>query len=175
MNIIESLFPIESWQCPICHDPLLDPVVTDDGFLYNKNCFIRYCNSTQRGLNLKSPVCEKKISEKYSEVHHIRSCVLNLITGTNMFDEWLKDINCDQIKDYNLINSLIKSKKIDLVVNHDVKQALFKFNIIDILKSDYIRAIDMIKQHKINPTEIWINVLENQSLEQHALGLMKYF
>ena len=48
LPLVESLLPIESWICPICHDPLLDPVMVDDGFVYNKNCFIKYLSTKKR-------------------------------------------------------------------------------------------------------------------------------
>src|SRR5947207_4943855 len=109
-----SIFDVESWICPICHDPLLNPVVAEDGLLYNKECFVRYCK-TQQGKKIVSPMTKQIMGRSYTKVIQVRSYILDLITGTNMFDEWLHDLTIYQIDEYNLSDYLIHNTKLNFL------------------------------------------------------------
>jgi ankyrin repeat protein len=160
------LFP-ESWICPISRDPLLNPVVASDGCMYNKDSFTAYCETSERGIKGISPTSEKQITKTYMEIYSIRECVLNLLTETDIFDDWLRDIDVDQIKVYRLENVLIRG-----LLNDKLKYHPDQYLATIMLSDNYIRAIDMIISNKLDVNNIWIHACEN-GLEQHALALMQ--
>lgn len=172
MNNI-SLLSTDSWICPMCNDPLLTPVIADDSHVYNKQCFIKYFD-TERGQRSISPMCEMKISKKYTSIHHIRTSVLTLITETNIFDQWISEQQYKQIIEYDLYQTLVGCKKINLM-DDETKDFLKQIDIIHALNNNhYEKASDLIKQCKIVPTKSWIHCCESK-LEDHAIQLLVDF
>ena len=172
MNI-NTLFSFESFICPICQDPLLDPVVADDGFMYNKNCFLKYCSHYKHPLS--SPMTKEPISDKYTNVFQFRSHVLTFIENSNIFDEWISDLNFDQIIDYRLSDCLVKSTKINLLSNQ-CKSDLVKHLVKEYFKNNkFAEGIGMLEQYKVylalDYTQYFISACEN-NLTDVALKLL---
>ncbi len=171
---IDKLFCIESWICSICHDPLLDPVVAEDGILYNKKCILKYCEFNNNGKKFKSPITKQIISKNFMKIFHIRSCVLTLITDTNIFDTWLSDLTIDQITHYNLTDILINSTKMNLL-NDKLKIDLVNYVAVKFFESNkYQKAIELLNKHNQNSniSLIWIYACEN-NLSKTALKILE--
>lgn len=159
----------------MCHNPLLCPVVTDDGCVYNESCLIKYFETLRRKKSL-SPSSDILISKNYKKVNHIRTSVITLITETNIFDQWIQDLKLNHLREYNLHRILVQNKKIHLL-NNDVKDNLKYIEIMDILdNNNYINARNLIKQNILTctPTILWIYACENLQ-ESNAINLLDDF
>ncbi len=162
------------WMCPICMDPLLDPVVADDCYMYDEKCFIEY----NKNNNMMSPFTGKLVSQKYIKVFQIRSFVIDLMLSTDEFDQWLTDTSYDRIIDLNLSHHIIHSEKLQLL-DQSIRINLIKYVVTKMFDSlEYENAIKLLNQYEIGSesmkTDHWIKLCENNRSEQ-ALKFMDYF
>ena len=83
------------FTCPCCQHLLFDPVITQDGTIYNKTCAAKI-NNTQN----------------VSPIKWIRTMIIDLVKYSNIFDNNLQALTVNQMIEYNLVDDLISCPKI---------------------------------------------------------------
>lgn len=113
-----SSLSLENFLCPICRELLINPIVADDGFFYNEECFKTL---TKNKKQIQSPMTKKIITDNYKKVPQIKNILLELLNSkkaaynntyifrwnNNIYESLISVdicniINCDLLEQYLL-------------------------------------------------------------------------
>jgi len=97
-----------NYVCPICLDIILDPIILEDGIIYDRKCYnILFENSHI----INSPITRKCITGNIIEIKQFKNIVLDIIQYTNILDEYIFNLTYKTIKEHNLIKILKSCNK----------------------------------------------------------------
>lgn len=76
---IEQL--VEDWTCPITYALLVDPVVAEDGRLYERAAIEEYLERKAGQVVVKSPVTREDMGKRLIPATHVRTAITTLVDG----------------------------------------------------------------------------------------------
>lgn len=76
---IEQL--VEDWTCPITYALLVDPVVAEDGRLYERAALEEYLERKAGQVVVKSPVTNEDMGKRLIPATHVRTAITTLVEG----------------------------------------------------------------------------------------------
>jgi hypothetical protein len=89
----------QDYMCPIGRDLLLDPVIAQDGYVYNRVNLATYFGDS---VIKKSPVTGVEISTEYSVSKQFKNIILDVIQNSNILDHLIDDLTVEEIINYDL-------------------------------------------------------------------------
>jgi TPR repeat protein len=78
-KVIKQL--VEEWTCPITYALLVDPVVAEDGRLYERAAIEEYMERKAGQLVVKSPVTNEDMGKRLIPAPYVRTAIASLVEG----------------------------------------------------------------------------------------------
>jgi ankyrin repeat protein len=88
-----------NFLCPIGHDLLLDPMIAEDGYFYNRKHITVYFGDKQ---TVKSPITGMMIGTRLTAAKQFQIIVRDIIMSSNTLDQYLGCLTISDIIEYNL-------------------------------------------------------------------------
>ncbi len=182
---------LKTFLCPICHDLLLDPVLANDGFVYNKGCIVKVFEGK---LNALSPMTRNPLTNTFLPVRWIKTLIIDLINGsmvnssyfntngsvlqlsdisTNdqierfyIFDQWIKDLSEYQINNFSLdiMESLVSNPLLSEENKKIMKIRLFVENMKTNIGSEQ-KMMDFVQKYLTENEDI--NIIVNDTMDNY--------
>jgi hypothetical protein len=89
------------YLCPIGRDLLLDPVIADDGYFYNRHNLTTYFGKSK---TKNSPITGCKISTRYTASKQFKNIIIDLIKFSSTLDHLIADLTINDIFNCDLEN-----------------------------------------------------------------------
>ena len=105
----------EDVMCPISAMPLFDPVIAEDGISYNRSLINKYLKN-----NDTSPLTRKKISNKTIDNINMRNVVWNMIEKSDIFDDIINNMNCEELIELNMIDKIYNMPKFENLIKEQL-------------------------------------------------------
>jgi hypothetical protein len=134
---IDQIIDIQSLMCPICQDLLIDPIIADDGHMYNKKCFDHYIKKCHDDDNIAiSPLTKQEVSSTTIPVLLMKQIITHMIKNSDVLNDHIQCLDINDVLNNDLYNDLYKSNKISdnfwhnvLLHRHDKHDMIRKYKI----------------------------------------------
>ena len=78
---------VESWTCPITYALLFDPVVAEDGKLYERAAIEEYLERKADQVTVKSPITNEEMGKRLVPATHVKSAIATLVESGQVEEE----------------------------------------------------------------------------------------